>query len=182
MDTHNIVLLGNPLLRQISEPITQEEFGTPALKEMEKTLFDMLETEKGLGLAAPQIGISKRAVVFGMDKHPVHTRLPAIPYTILLNPTYEPISDECVEDYEGCLSVGPLRGKVSRYKHICYRGYDADGKLIEREASDLHARVLQHEYDHLMGVIFLDKITNVLSLGFHDELVKAGELKPRIST
>lgn len=181
MNKTEIILLGNPLLRQIAEPVTDDEFGTPELKEMETLLFEMLAAENGLGLAAPQIGISKRALVFGMDKHPVHTHLPAIPFTILFNPSYEPLSDDCVEDYEGCLSVGTLRGKVSRYKHIRYRGYDTDGNLIEREAVDLHARVLQHEYDHLDGVIFLDKITNVDSLGFHDELIRAGELKARKS-
>ncbi|ASQ46853.1 peptide deformylase [Legionella clemsonensis] len=179
MDKNNIILLGNPLLRQISQPIADEEFGTPSLRQMEQVLFAMLEAENGLGLAAPQIGISKRALVFGMNKHPVHTHLPAIPFTILFNPYYEPLSDECVEDYEGCLSVGTLRGKVSRYKHIRYRGYDVNGQLIERKASDLHARVLQHEYDHLDGVIFLDKVTNVNSLGFRDELVRSGELKAR---
>lgn len=176
-----VIRLGNPLLRQIAEPIPDELFGTPELKQMEQTLFEMLKAENGLGLAAPQIGISKRALVFGMDKHPVHTHLPAIPFTILFNPSYEPISDECVEDYEGCLSVGMLRGKVSRYKHIRYRGYDTAGNLIEREASDLHARVLQHEYDHLDGIIFLDKVTDHLSLGFHDELIQAGTLQARKS-
>jgi peptide deformylase len=177
MEQNKIIRIGNPLLRLIATPIHEDEFGTSELQEMEKLLFHMLASEKGLGLAAPQIGISKRAIVFGMDKHPIHTHLPSIPFTILFNPSYEPLSDECIEDYEGCLSVGELRGKVSRYKHIIYRGYDARGNLIEREANDLHARVLQHEYDHLEGVIFLDKITNVNSLGFHDELIQAGELK-----
>ena len=181
MDKTKIIFLGNPLLRQIAEPIADDAFGTPELKQMEELLFEMLAAENGLGLAAPQIGISKRALVFGMDKHPVHTHLPAIPFTILFNPSFEPLSDECVEDYEGCLSVGTLRGKIPRYKHILYRGYDANGNLIEREAVDLHARVLQHEYDHLDGVIFLDKVTNVNSLGFHEELIRAGELKARKS-
>ncbi len=179
MKQNEIVLLGNPLLRQKAEAIREEEFGTQELKALEKTLFEMLEAENGLGLAAPQIGISKRALVFGMDKHPVHTQIPAIPFTILFNPSYEPISEECAEEYEGCLSVGTLRGKVSRYRHIRYRGYDVNGQLIEREVSDLHARVLQHEYDHLEGVIFLDKVTDMNSLGFHDELLRSGELKAR---
>jgi len=86
------------------------------------------------------------------------------------------MSDECVEAYEGCLSVGHLRGKVSRYKHIQYRGYDTNGNLIARVATDLHARVVQHEYDHLEGIIFLDKVKDLNSLGFYDELVRAGEL------
>ncbi|MDI9817948.1 MULTISPECIES: peptide deformylase [unclassified Legionella] len=179
MEKNKIILLGNPFLRQRSQPILEEEFGTPELKQLEQELFEMMQAENGLGLAAPQIGISKRAIVFGMEKHPVHTFLPAIPFTVLFNPSYEPISAECVEDYEGCLSVGALRGKVSRYKHIRYRGYNVNGQLIEREVSDLHARVLQHEYDHLEGVIFLDKVTDVNSLGFHDELVRSGKLKAR---
>jgi peptide deformylase len=182
MEQNKIIRIGNPLLRLIAIPIHEDEFGTSELRDMEELLFHMLASEKGLGLAAPQIGISKRAIVFGMDKHPIHTHLPSIPFTILFNPSYEPLSDECIEDYEGCLSVGELRGKVSRYKHIIYRGYDAQGNLIERKANDLHARVLQHEYDHLEGVIFMDKITNVNSLGFHDELVQAGELKKQKNT
>ena len=179
MEQYEIIKLGNPLLRQKAEAIREEEFGSEELKQLEQTLFDVMKAENGLGLAAPQIGISRRALVFGMEKHPVHTHLPEIPFTILFNPSYEPISEECVEDYEGCLSVGTLRGKVSRYKHIRYRGYDVNGQLIEREVTDLHARVLQHEYDHLDGVIFLDKVTDVNSLGFHDELVRSGELKAR---
>jgi peptide deformylase len=177
METSKVILLGNPLLRLKSEAIGDEEFGSAALKQIETELFEVMKVEQGLGLAAPQIGINKRAIVFGMEKHPVHTHLPMIPFTMLFNPSYIPIADECVEDYEGCLSVGALRGKVSRYKTIRYRGYDVEGQLIEREVSDLHARVFQHEYDHLDGVIFLDKITNVNSLGFHDELVRSGELK-----
>lgn len=179
MEPYNITRLGNPSLRETSELISKEAFGTAELKQLEQRLFEVMKSEGGLGLAAPQIGINKRAIVFGMEQHPVHTNLPSIPFTVLFNPSFEPMSDVCVEDYEGCLSVGILRGKVSRYQSIRYRGYDAEGQLIEREVSDLHARVLQHEYDHLEGVIFLDKVTDVNSLGFHDELVRIGELKAK---
>jgi peptide deformylase len=160
----------------VSEPIAQDTFGTASLKKLEAALFDSLEREKGLGLAAPQIGINKRALVFGMNQHPIHTHLAAIPYTILFNPSFEPLTDCMEEAYEGCLSVGQLRGKVARYKSIGYRGYDAEGKLIEREVSSLHARVLQHELDHLNGIIFLDKVTDYHSLGFHEELLLSGAL------
>ena len=176
MELHKIIQLGNPSLRLISKPILPEEFGTSELKSLEATLFNVMALENGLGLAAPQIGINKRAIVFGREQHPMHPHLPAIPYTVLFNPSYESLSDSCEEDYEGCLSVGKLRGKVSRYQSIRYRGYDADGKLIERAVSHLHARVVQHEYDHLNGVIFLDKVTNYHSLGFHDELMLSGAL------
>ena len=177
MNKNKIILLGNPSLRQKSVAISDHEFGSPELKELDRVLFEVMAAENGLGLAAPQIGINKRAIVFGMDKHPVHTHLPAIPYTILFNPSYEPMTDECTEEYEGCLSVGGLRGKVSRYQSIRYRGYDTDGCLIEREVSDLHARAVQHETDHLEGIIFLDRVTDYHSLGFHDELLRFGLLK-----
>lgn len=176
MITYNLLKLGNPLLRKTSDPIDQKEFNTPHLKILADTLFHALEIEKGVGLAAPQIGINKRAIVFGMNKHPVFTKIPKIPFTILFNPSYEPISELCVEEYEGCLSVGVLRAKVSRYKTIVYRGYDIEGRLIEREVSDLHARVVQHECDHLEGIIFLDKISDHHTMGFPEELAAAGLL------
>ncbi len=176
METYSVVQLGNPVLRLISQPIADPEFGTVELRDLEKNLFEVMTLENGLGLAAPQIGINKRAIVFGLENPPAH--IPAIPNTILFNPSYVPTTDICVEEYEGCLSVGNLRGKVSRYQSICYRGYDVEGNLIEREVSDLHARVVQHECDHLDGVIFLDRITNHNSVGFHEELMQSGELKP----
>jgi peptide deformylase len=176
MDSYTIIQLGNPVLRMIAEPITENLFGSEELKKMEAILFNSLEKEKGLGLAAPQIGMSKRAIVFGMQQHPIYTQLAPIPFTALFNPSFEPLSDIIEEDYEGCLSVGQLRGKVPRYKTIGYRGYDAEGNLIEREVSDLHARVVQHEFDHLEGVIFLDKIIDYSSLGFHEELIRSGAL------
>lgn len=179
MDSYNLLRLGNPLLRTISEPIGEDLFGTEYLKNIETTLFTGLRQENGLGLAAPQIGIMKRAIVFGMEQHPLYTDLSAIPFTALFNPSWEPLSEIKEEAYEGCLSVGQIRGKVARYKSIGYRGYDQEGNLIEREVTDLHARVLQHEFDHLEGVIFLDKISDHKSLGFHDELVRSGMFPSR---
>lgn len=176
MEHYDIVYLGNPALRMVSEQILETEFGTQELDQLTNKLFHALQAEQGLGLAAPQIGIKKRAIVFGLASNP---RLPEIPFTVLFNPSFEPLNDECVEDYEGCISVGKLRAKVSRYKSILYRGYDVKGKLIEQEVHDLHARVFQHELDHLDGIIFLDRVTNHASLGFHDELVKHGILKLR---
>ena len=177
MNNSEIIKLGNPLLRLSSESISEIEYGTNELRRLSEKLFHIMKLEKGLGLAAPQIGLSKRAIVFGMDQHPTRTDLDPIPYTILFNPSFEPTTDETYEDYEGCLSVGELRAKVSRYKTIYYRGFNIEGQLIEREASNLHARVIQHETDHLNGVMFLDRVTNYHSLGFHDELTLAGAFK-----
>ncbi len=114
----SIIFLGNPLLRLVSQEINKEEFGSLELKQLERDLFDTMIAEQGLGLAAPQMGINKRAIVFGLEKM-AHT--PEIPYTILFNPSFETLSDEMVEDYEGCLSIGELRGKVKRHQFIRYR-------------------------------------------------------------
>ena len=173
---YDVVLLGNPSLRLVSKPILEEEFGSSDLNQLSELLFHIMKLKNGLGLAAPQIGINKRALVFGMDNHPAQVHRPSIPYTVLFNPSFERLSNMMEDEYEGCLSVGDLRGKVSRYKDIVYLGYDVEGNLIEREVSSLHARVFQHEIDHLDGIIFLDKVTDHQSLGFHNELINNGVL------
>lgn len=144
---------------------------------MAQVLLSTMKHENGIGLAAPQIGINKRAMVFGLANPISNTNLPDIPYTILFNPSFKPTNDTIIEDYEGCLSVGNLRAKVPRYKSIYFMGYDAEGNLIEKEVSDLHARVFQHEFDHLEGVIFLDRVVDYSSLGFHEDLIEAGILQ-----
>lgn len=176
MSSAQVIKLGNPQLRKISVPISDDLFGSQELKELESLLFKTMEEEQGLGLAAPQIAINKRAIVFGMQSHPNYTTLNPIPFTALFNPSFEPVSDVIEEAYEGCLSVGPLRAKVPRYKCIRYRGYDVEGHLIEREVSDLHARVVQHEIDHLDGIVFLDRVKDYNSMGFDDELIQAGAI------
>lgn len=174
--TTHVIQLGNPLLRRVSEPIAENEFETSSLNQLSEMLFQVMHEKKGLGLAAPQIGLNKRAIVFGMKSHPIKKYLSSIPYTVLFNPSFDAILDAMEEDYEGCLSVEGLRGKVLRYKHIFYKGYDVEGNLIEREVSDFHARVIQHEIDHLNGVIFVDKVIEK-TLGFHNELSAIGALQ-----
>lgn len=169
----DVILLGNPILRKRSQEIAASEFGTNNLKIMEEELYNVMQLEKGIGLASPQVGINKRAIVFGFKQQRAAEE---IPYTFLINPSFEPLSETLEEDYEGCLSVGELRAKVSRFKHIGYKGYDRFGNKIEREVHGLHARVVQHEIDHLNGIIFLDRVTNFNSLGFHDELLQSGDL------
>ncbi len=179
MFDYKIVKLGNPSLRLVSEPVTKDEFDSNELQTIVEKLFFVLKKEGGVGLAAPQIGINKRIIVIGMEKHPVYTQLDSIPDTVIINPTIKILTDELEESYEGCMSVGALRGKVSRPKRIHYSGFDISGNLIENEVEGLHARVVQHEIDHLDGIIFLDKVTNHISLGFHEELVASGQLKLR---
>jgi peptide deformylase len=169
------IKLGNPKLRLISEPVHQNDFGSKELRELVDLLFDTMHEEGGVGLAAPQIGINKRLLVFGMEKSPYPDR-ESVPYTTLINPTIEFLTEETEEAYEGCISVGALRGKVPRKTKIYYTGYDIEGNIIEREVSGFHARVVQHEYDHLDGIIFLDRMKDFSSLGFHDELIASGLL------
>lgn len=172
-----IIKLGNPSLRLISKKIENFEFGTKDIVQLEENLFKVMEMEKGIGLAAPQIGCNKRVIVFGMKKHAHYSESDKIPYTALFNPSYYPLTSDKEEAYEGCLSVRGIRAKVSRYKKIYYSGFSSAGDLIEEEASDLHARVIQHEIDHLNGIVFLDKVTNFNSLGFTEELIRAGIIK-----
>lgn len=178
-NTTHILKIGNPILRRVSAPVIESEFGTEALKNLIDQLFLSLPEHQGIGCAAPQLGVNKRVIVFGMDKHPTRTHLPSIPFTVLINPQIEVMSEETEEEYELCLSVGSLAGKVARSKKIYYTGFDLEGKVIEREATDLHARVVQHEYDHLDGIIFLDRVRNYSSLGFKEELLAAGLLPAR---
>jgi peptide deformylase len=159
MPSSNIIKLGNPVLRLNSQSVDTSEFESG-----------------GIGLAAPQIGVNKRLFVFGVKNHPIYTHGKAIPETVLINPSIKFLSENIEESYEGCLSVGALRGKVPRHTRIYYKGYNEKGLLVEGEAEGLHARVIQHEYDHLNGVIFLDRIRNYESLGFHDELVISKQL------
>lgn len=185
LNDHNnppqVIQLGNPLLRLISSEILETELDTNELQMIVSSLFKIMEVKGGVGIAAPQIGINKRIIVFGMNSHPIYTEIPSIPYTVLINPMIELMTDETEERYEGCLSVGTLRGKVNRFKKIHYKGFDLTGKLIEREVEGLHARVVQHEYDHLDGILFTDKISDIKSLGFHQELVASGEVKTQAS-
>jgi peptide deformylase len=177
MNEVEIVKLGNPKLRLVSEPIPESEFGTSELQKISELLFHMMKTKGGVGIAAPQIGINKRMFVFGMEKHPVYTSMVPVPYTVLINPELSFLTEEKEESYEGCLSIGSLRAKVPRYKKIFYTGFDVEGNKIEREVTEFHARVIQHEYDHLDGIVFLDRVVNYKSLGFHEELIASGLLK-----
>lgn len=176
MNHTEILKLGNPILRKTATSFTEDSFGTAELADLADLLINIMITEKGIGLAAPQIGIEKRAIAFGFDNS-VDKNLPNIPFQVLFNPSFEPIGETMVEAYEGCLSVGELRAKVPRYQTIYFKGYDVEGNLIENEVTDLYARVFQHEYDHLNGVIFLDRVKDYQSLAFHDELVKVNTLQ-----
>ena len=169
MAIRDILKMGNPDLLKVSEPVDFEKDDLTTLIE------DMKETMKandGAGLAAPQIGVFKRLVIFGFDTNDRYPEADSVPFTVLINPTITPLSDEQENGWEGCLSVPGLRGVVPRFTHIKYEGYDAKGNKIEREAEDFHARVVQHECDHLDGILYPMKIEDYRYFGFHEEIFK----------
>jgi peptide deformylase len=141
--------------------------------ELQSLLADMRDTMQalnGAGLAAPQIGVDMRVVIFGVQKNPRYPEAESVPYTVLINPVISVLSDEMIEGWEGCLSVPGLTGLVPRYQHIRYQGYDEKGGLIDREVSGFHARVVQHECDHLDGILYPVRIRDLRNFGFRQVL------------
>ena len=165
---HPILKMGDPRLLLVARPV--ERFGTPELRMLIADMFETMEAANGVGLAAPQIGVDLQLVIFGFDRNERYPDAPAVPRTILLNPRITPLSDEKEEGWEGCLSVPGMRGAVDRFKAIRYSGVDPDGKSIEREADGFHARVVQHECDHLIGRLYPSRITDFSKFGFTEVL------------
>ena len=163
-----VLRMGHPLLRQVAEPV--EQFGTGELRELVRDMDDTMRSLDGAGIAAPQIGVSRRVVIFEVTANPRYPQAEAIPYTVLVNPTLEPLGTEQEDGWEGCLSVPGLRGLVPRYRRLRYRGYDLDGRPIDRTVSGFHARVVQHEVDHLDGILYPMRIVDLRNLGFEDVL------------
>lgn len=166
MSIKPITRLGTDRLIEPSLPV--EEFGTPFLKELLEDMRDTMIELNGVGIAAPQIGVNLQVVIFGFDHNERYPKEEPVPFTVLINPTVEPLSDELVHDWEGCLSIPGLRGEVPRYKKIKYTGYDAKGNFFSRKVKDFHARVVQHEFDHINGNLYIHRMENLRSLGFED--------------
>jgi peptide deformylase len=160
--------MGEPLLLQRSQEVTR--FGTSALDALLQDMLDTMEALNGAGLAAPQIGVSQRVVIFGVKANPRYPQAEDVPYTVLVNPILEPMDAEMEEGWEGCLSVPGMRGLVPRYRRIRYRGRDQYGAPIAREAEGFHARVVQHECDHLDGVLYPTRIRDLRNFGFTEVL------------
>jgi len=162
----------------LERSIEVEEFATPELDQLITDMWDTMEAENGAGLAAPQIGVNIRVVIFGYEENPRYPEAPPIPQTILINPVIETLTDQMEQGWEGCLSVPGMRGVVPRHTEIRYTGYDPDGNPVDRLASGFHARVVQHECDHLDGILYPSRITDMRHFGFCEEL-EANELMSR---
>lgn len=163
-----ILKMGDARLLRTARPV--KRFDTPELRDLITDLHDTMLHANGVGLAAPQIGVDLAVVLFGFDHAARYPEAPAVPRTVLINPQITPLGDATEEGWEGCLSVPGLRGKVPRYSHIRYRGHDPQGRCIERDAQGFHARVVQHECDHLMGTLYPMRMRDLSAFGFTDVL------------
>ena len=164
MTIHTILKMGDPRLLRVARPV--ERFGTPELRVLVDDMFETMRSVSGAGLAAPQIGVDLALVIFGFRHNDRYPDAPSVPETVLLNPSIEPVGDAEEEGWEGCLSVPGMRGVVPRFARIVYRGFDLDGTAIEREADGFHARVVQHECDHLVGKLYPMRIRDFSRFGF----------------
>jgi len=165
---HEILRMGDARLLRIAKPV--EAFGGAELEVLIADMFETMAAAGGVGLAAPQIGVDLQLVIFGFERSERYPDAPPVPRTILLNPTITPLSADMEEGWEGCLSVPGMRGVVPRYTRIRYSGFDGAGAAIEREADGFHARVVQHEVDHLIGRLYPSRITDFSKFGFTDVL------------
>lgn len=164
MAVHEILKMGDPRLLRVAKPVT--EFGTPALLSLIEDMFDTMRAANGAGLAAPQIGIDLQLVIFGYQSNVRYPDAPPVPPTVLINPVITPLSEDLEEGWEGCLSVPGLRGVVPRFARLRYSGFDAQGQAFEREADGFHARVVQHECDHLQGMLYPMRIKDFSRFGY----------------
>lgn len=164
MTVREILKMGDPRLLRVAEPV--REFGTPELDALVADMFDTMHHANGAGLAAPQIGVNLQLVIFGFKQNQRYPEAPAVPETVLLNPVLTALSDEKEEGFEGCLSVPGLRGSVPRYTRLRYEGVDQFGNPIRRDVDQFHARVVQHEVDHLHGILYPMRIVDFSTFGY----------------
>jgi peptide deformylase len=164
MAVREILKMGDPRLLAVARPV--EAFDTPELQALVTDLFDTMGAADGAGLAAPQIGVDLAVVIFGFDHNERYPDAPAVPRTVLVNPRIEVLTPAEEEDWEGCLSVPGMRGVVPRWARIRYRGFDPSGQPIDREAGGFHARVVQHECDHLIGMLYPMRIRDFTRFGY----------------
>lgn len=168
MSVRAILKMGDPRLLRVAEPVI--EFNTPELHTLIADMFDTMHAANGAGLAAPQIGVNLRLVIYGFKQNTRYPDAPPVPETVLINPRMRPLSAERVEGWEGCLSVPGLRGAVPRFSALHYEGFDQFGNVISRDAEGFHARVVQHECDHLDGILYPMRIEDFTQFGYVDVL------------
>lgn len=169
-----VARLGHPVLRQIAAPVPPDQITTAATQQFIDDMIETMYEYDGAGLAAPQVHVSQQIVVMEVAKNPRYPEAPNIPLTVYINPEITPLTENMNEDWEGCLSVPGMRGRVPRYTNIRLRAYDRDGKQVDFTAEGFHARVIQHECDHLQGKVYIDRMRDTSSLMFLEEYMKYG--------
>jgi peptide deformylase len=175
MSVKTVLRMGDARLLQRADPVS--DFGSDALQALLQDMRDTMQAENGVGLAAPQIGVPLRVVIFGVDKNERYPDAEVVPQTVLINPVLTPLSDEMEEGWEGCLSVPGMRGLVPRYSKLRYQGRDEHGAPIDRTVRGFHARVVQHECDHLDGILYPMRIRDMRDFGFSDVLFPGQNLQ-----
>jgi peptide deformylase len=168
MPVREVLRMGHPALRERAKPV--ENLATPELRALVQDMTETMAAKNGAGLAAPQIGVSQRVVIFGVDHNPRYPDAEPVPFTVLVNPKLVILTRDVEEEWEGCLSVPGMRGIVPRYTKLRYTGFDVEGNPIERLADGFHARVVQHECDHLDGILYPQRMTDLSRFGFNEEL------------
>jgi peptide deformylase len=174
MPAREVLRMGHPALREKAKPV--DNVGTPELRALVADMKETMAAKNGAGLAAPQIGVGQRVVIFGVDSNPRYPDAEQVPFTVLVNPKIVMLTREVESDWEGCLSVPGMRGVVPRYKKLRYSGTDEEGNPIEREAEGFHARVVQHECDHLDGILYPQRMIDMSTFGFTKELFPDEEI------
>jgi len=174
MSVREVLRMGHPVLRERAKPV--EKLATAELRELIQDMKDTMASLNGAGLAAPQIGVSQRVVIFGVEQNPRYPDAEEVPFTVLVNPKITLLTREVEEGWEGCLSVPGMRGVVPRYTKLRYTGFDQEGNPIDREAEGFHARVVQHECDHLDGILYPQRMTDLSKFGFTKELFPDEEI------
>ena len=175
MAVRDVLRMGHPVLRERAKPV--ENLGSAELKRLVEDMKETMASRNGAGLAAPQIGVSQRVVIFGVEANPRYPDAEPVPFTVLVNPKLVMLTREVEEDWEGCLSVPGMRGVVPRYTKLRYTGFDENGNPIDRIAEGFHARVVQHECDHLDGILYPQRMTDLSKLGFNEELFPGEDLR-----
>ena len=175
MPVREVLRMGDPRLLQPSAPVS--DFGSATLSDLLDDMRDTMRALDGAGLAAPQVGVNLRAVIFGVEANPRYPDAESVPQTVLINPVLTPLTEAMEEGWEGCLSVPGMRGLVPRYTYLRYQGRDQYGALIDRSVSGFHARVVQHECDHLDGVLYPMRINDLRNFGYSDVLFPERELQ-----
>ncbi|MHB1352674.1 MAG: peptide deformylase [Thiobacillus sp.] len=168
MAVREVLKMGDPRLLEPARPV--ERFADPELAQLVADMHDTMRALNGAGLAAPQIGVSLQVVIFEVNANPRYPDAAEVPFTVLVNPVVTPLSEAAEEGWEGCLSVPGMRGLVPRHTEIRYQGFDADGRALERRVSGFHARVVQHEVDHLNGILYPMRVRDLRNFGFTETL------------